>query len=419
MISRPLSHPLFRWAMLLLSISALTVCLWLLSRKLSGEISSIVGCGGEGGCSQVMGGRWSEWFGVPVTLLASLVYAGVLILALPPVHRRLGRVGDWGLVAAAFVLGGAAVYFLTLLYGVEHQHCPWCLGLHVTGIMVAALILGDAIGKLPKAGIGTAALTGLLALAGLGAGQVWGPKPQTFLLTDGASPGTVAPVPAPAGQAGREVGFMNGLLKYHTSQVPILGSPAAKIVLVEFFDYTCGSCRTLAGDLKELKKKWPDTFGVIVLPSPLNRACNPNLKPAVHDHPGACELARLALALWRAKPDAFPEFHEYLFSLPLPATPERIAEARRKAGSLAGEAVITTALQDPWIAQRLAENFETFGQLTSQSIIMPKLLFPTSGVMHGLARDAAGFLKVMEDQFKLNPGSPKGPALPPVPSPPP
>lgn len=419
MISRPLSHPLFRWAVLLLSLSALTVCLWLLSRKLSGEISSIVGCGGEGGCSQVMGGRWSEWFGIPVTLLASLVYAGVLILALPPVHRRLGSAGDWGLAVAAIVLGGAAVYFLTLLYGVEHQHCPWCLGLHVTGIMVATLILGDAIGKLPKAGLGTAALTGLLALAGLGAGQVLGPKPQTFLLTDGASPGTVAPVPATAGPAGREVGFMNGLLKYHTGQVPMLGSQAAKIVLVEFFDYTCGSCRTLAGDLKELKKKWPDTFGVIVLPSPLNRACNPNLKPAVHDHPGACELAKLALALWKAKPDAFPEFHDYLFSLPLPATPERIAEARRKAGSLAGEAMITSALEDPWIAQRLAENFETFGQLTSQSITMPKLLFPTSGVMHGLARDAAGFLKLMEDQFKLNPGSPKGPALPPVPAPPP
>ena len=94
MISRPLSHPLFRWAVLLLSISALTVCLWLLSRKLSGEITSIAGCGGEGGCWQVMGGRWSEWFRIPVTLLAALVHAAVLSLTLPPVQRRLGGAGD-------------------------------------------------------------------------------------------------------------------------------------------------------------------------------------------------------------------------------------------------------------------------------------------------------------------------------------
>ncbi len=405
MNSRLLSHPLLSGAVRLLSFSALTVCLWLFGRKLSGDITSIAGCGGEGGCSQVLGGRWSEWFQVPVTLLAGLVHAAVLSLTLPPVQRRLGLAGDRCLVAAAVMLGGAAIYFLTLLYGVEHQHCPWCLGLHLAGIMVAGLILTDAVRKLGWAGLGTPVLTGFLALVALAAGQIWGPKPSTYLLTGRAGPSAPALVVAAAG--GREVSFLDGQLKYDTASLPLLGSPAAKVVLVEFFDYTCGSCRELAGDLKELKKKWPETFAVIVLPAPLNRACNPALKPAVRDHPGACELARLALALWKVKPEVFPEFHDFLLALPLPMTIERLAEARYKAVTLTSEEAIGGALEDPWVGQRLKENVAAFAQLTAQSIAMPKLLLPPSGVMHGTARDTAEFVRVMETQFKLTVPAPE------------
>ena len=399
MNSRLLSHPLLRGAVRLLSFSALTVCLWLFGRKLSGDITSIAGCGGEGGCSQVLGGRWSEWFQVPVTLLAALVHATVLSLTLPPVQRWLGPAGDRCLPAAAVMLGGAAIYFLTLLYGVEHQHCPWCLGLHLTGITVAALILADAGRKLEWAGLGRPGLTGILALGVLAAGQIWGPKPKTYLLTGGTGP--AAPALVVTGAGGREVSFLDGRLKYDTATLPLIGSPAAKYVMVEFFDYTCSSCRDLAGDLKELKKKWPETFAVIVLPAPLNRACNPSLKPAVRDHPGACELARLALALWKAKPEAFPEFHDFLLALPLPMTIERLAEARYKAVTLTSEEAIAAALEDPWVGQRLKDNVAAFAQLTAQSIAMPKLLLPQSGVMHGTAHDTAEFVRVMETQFKL------------------
>lgn len=399
MNSRLLSHPLLCGAVRLLSFSALTVCLWLFGRKLSGDITSIAGCGGEGGCSQVLGGRWSEWFQVPVTLLAGLVHAAVLGLTLPPVQRRLGPVGDRDLIMAAVLLGGAAIYFLTLLYGVEHQHCPWCLGLHLAGITVAGLILVDAVRKLGWAGLGTPVLTGFLALVALAAGQIWGPKPQTYILTGRPGPSVPAPVVAPAG--GREVSFLDGQLKYDTASLPLIGSPAAKVVLVEFFDYTCGSCRELAGDLKELKRKWPETFAVIVLPAPLNRACNPSLKPTVRDHPGACELARLALALWKVKPEVFPEFHDFLLALPLPMTIERLAEARYKAVTLTSEEAIAGALEDPWVGQRLKENVAAFAQLTAQSIAMPKLLLPSSGVMHGTASDSAEFVRVMETQFQL------------------
>lgn len=401
MTSRLLDRPPYRWGLRLLSFSALAVCLWLLRRKLSGEISGLAGCGGEGGCSQVLGGRWSEWFHLPVTFLAALVHGAALGLTVPSWRRRLGRWGDVALATVGVLLAGAAIYFLTILYGVEHRHCPWCLGLHLVGLAAAGLIGRDAWGQAGPGGWKAAVLAGGLGLAALAAGQAWGPRPATYLLTGGAA-GSEPTAPLAAGP--QEWVFLDGKLKLDAAAVPRLGSPSARIMLVEFFDYTCSSCRNLAADFKELNAKWPGTFGVIPLPAPLNRACNPGLKPKVPDHPGACDLAKLALALWKAKPAAFAEFHDYLLALPLPANPERVADARRRAALLAGESALAAALHDPWVGQRLADNFVVFDQLTNQSIVMPKLLFPATGVMHGTAPSAAQFVKLMEDRFKLGAG---------------
>lgn len=406
MTSRLPARPLLHWAVRIISFSALTICLWLYGRKLSGDISSIAGCGGEGGCSNVMGGAWSEWFHIPVTLLAAGIHGSILLLTLPAVQRSLGRTGEQLLAAAGVILAGAAVYFLTILYGVEHKHCPWCLGLHLAGLTVAGMILLDAL-RMQRSGqrgvIEAALLTGFMALCLLAAGQVWGPKPQTFLITQGGiKPGGDTP-PAPvAGSPSRELSFFDGALKYDPASLPIVGNSSAKIVLVEYFDYTCGSCRDLNGDLQELKKKWPGMFAVIVLPAPLNRSCNPWLKQSVEDHPGACELAKLALAVWRAKPAAFAEFHDFLFSLPLPVTLEHIAEAKNRADKLAGAEAMATAMEDAWVSQRLQENFGTFAKLTSQSIAMPKLLLHSSIMMHGTARNTEEFIRAMEQQFGLS-----------------
>lgn len=397
MKARLLSKSWTCWSVRILGSAALVVCLWLLSRKWSGEITSLAGCGGEGGCSQVMGGRWSEWFHLPVTLLAASMYAGLLVLTLRPLRRWSGR--DAALTLTGVVLAGVAGYFLTVLYAVERRHCPWCLGLHLTGLTVAGLLLVDAVGTLGRAALVKPGLVGGGALLLLGVGQIWGPRPQTWLLTGGSAVVPEMPPAAPA--MPREVRFLDGQLVYHTDRVPMSGPPGARLILLEFFDYTCNSCRTLAGDLKALQKKWPGTFGVIALPSPLNRACNPDLKPQVPDHEGACELAKLSLAVWKAKPAAFTEYHDYLIALPLPANKERLAEARRKAAALAGGEAVVAALNDPAVAQQLSDNITAYRRLTTQSIVMPKLLLPSSGVMHGLAQDTATFIRVMETQLKL------------------
>ncbi|HEX2747183.1 MAG TPA: vitamin K epoxide reductase family protein [Verrucomicrobiales bacterium] len=402
--------------MRVLSLSALSVCLYLFRLKMTGGITSVAGCGGEGGCAEVMGGPWSEWFHIPVTLGAAGIHLGVLLLTLPSVQFALGRTGDQLLAAAGVILAAAAAYFLIILYFVQKGSCPWCLSLHITGFTVAVILLTDAVSKQRSGGRGimeAATLTGFMAMCVLSAGQVWGPKPETHLITS-QPPSNSPVVPASVATPGapRVVTFADASLnlKFDTATLPLLGPPEAPVVLVEFFDYTCPSCRDLAGDLKSLKNKWPDSVAVIVLPTPINRMCNPYVKAEVHDHPGACELANLSLTVWRAKPSAFPAFHDYLLSLPLPITQDKIDAARRKALEVAGEAPLNAAKEDPWIAQRLNDNFAVFRELTKETPItpgkvaikMPKLLLPPGSVMHGTARTTEIFVQTMEKQFNLN-----------------
>lgn len=417
------ARPLLLWTVRIISFAAMSVCFMLFVMKLNGSISSLRGCGAEGGCSNVMGGRWSEWFHMPVTVWAGMVYVAILLLTTRRIRQVLGRTGDQLLAAGGVVLAGAAIYFLSLMFfGTEGEgrgkvgFCPWCLGLHLAGLTVSAILLTAAVQQQREGERGileAAMLSGFAAIGILAAGQIWGPRPDTHLLTetelkkDVPGPAQPATMKSAANRPPRIVSFFGGDMKFDAASLPIIGNPDASFILVEFFDYTCRSCREMAGDLKALKQKWPGMFGVVVLPSPLNRNCNPFLRERVPDHPGACELARLSLAVWCKKPEAFAGYHDYLLSLPLPAGDAILATARKRADEIAGAAVIQAALDDPEITTRLNENFGSFARLTSESIVMPKLLVHGKLVLHGPVRDTQAFLSLMEQQFGLGkPGIP-------------
>src|SRR5436190_8532756 len=141
------ARPLLLWTVRLLSSLAMVVCFVIFIMKLNGSITSLRGCGGEGECSQVLGGRWSEWFRIPVTAWAGLVYLGIIVLTLEPVREMFGRKGDQLLAAAGVVLAGAAVYFISLMLFAKEDGglCPWCLGRHVAGLTVAVILLTAAV----------------------------------------------------------------------------------------------------------------------------------------------------------------------------------------------------------------------------------------------------------------------------------
>lgn len=81
----------------------------------------------------------------------------------------------------------------------------------------------------------------------------------------------------------------------------VVGNPAGKLTLIEFFDYNCGYCRKTLGDIARLMKEYPD------------------LKVILKDYPilsdKSIEAAAVALALRNQFDGAkFWEFHQRLLS---------------------------------------------------------------------------------------------------------
>ncbi|MDB4624097.1 vitamin K epoxide reductase family protein [Akkermansiaceae bacterium] len=357
---------------------------YLLIMKLTGEISSIVGCGGEGGCANVLGSKWSAWVHIPVSLLAALFYAAVIALSFQR-SRSL-------LISSALVLIGAALWFMGIMTYKIESFCPWCLATHITGILTAISIFVTTrrTGPVSWTACSIFAIAPLSVLIG---GQIWGPEPDTHAISEYAAKTKNKPIHQRG--SGRQLTYGGKI--FNMAQLPFIGPADAKHVFVKYFDYTCGSCRNMEEDLDKLMEKHPGKFAVVLLPTPLNRKCNSTLKPKIKDHPWACELAKLGLAAWRAQPESFPEVHKRLFSRPILT----VEEARREISRIIPKEKLSQSLKDPWINDLIKANTEDSQTLSAQSVVMPKLLIVDTKVFQGVAKSSDIFVSKIEKLFGL------------------
>jgi len=390
------------WLVRVLAFLAMASSFWLTLQKWLGPRISLAGCGGSEGCTTLLDSRWSNWFSIPVTLLAGTIWLAVLLLTLPSAGRWLGRTADQLMAAGAMLLVAGAVWFGLLMAVVVKVWCPWCAALHLAALVVGGLLLHSTWRASRQGEVGlfsAAAQAGVAGLALLVLGQIFGKVPDTHLMT-GASP---PPPPPSAWPTAGTVSFLNGTMVFARQDLPALGAADAKHVLASFSDYTCPSCRAQYIDLKTLLREAPETYTLIVLHTPLDRSCNPHLPANVRDHLGACTLARLSLALWKAAPQHFPAFHDYLMtaSLPLDAS-----TARAEAARLAPAAMLNG--DDPWVASRLAANMVAWHQLSSGNNKLPKLLLRDDIVLHGATSSTERFLEIIKETFTHSPD----PAIP-------
>ena len=108
------------------------------------SIALIAGCGGEGGCNNVLGGRWSAWFLIPVTFLAAALYACVFYAAWPTTAQRYPARSAFILRSASVLAAGAALWFFALLFRVEKSFCIYCTAMHACGIAILRLVRSSA-----------------------------------------------------------------------------------------------------------------------------------------------------------------------------------------------------------------------------------------------------------------------------------
>lgn len=370
----------------LLSLTGLIICGYLGSLKLAGKTTSLAGCGAGSGCGSVLGSEWSQFFGIPVSLLAFAIYLTLLAASFRPSRSLYG--------ALAICLTGAACWFVGILYLTIQAVCPWCLAMHTIGIVTSIVLIRSLRDVPPSKGpLRFAPLAALAALLTLSLGQLLGPKPDTHTSSDEV----LLDEGRQKQDGGRKISFTRGGKLYNAVTMPHLGPPGAKHVMVKYFDYTCSSCRKMHEQLHFVEEKYPGLFCVILLPLPLNKACNPFITNQSPKHEHACELARLSLAAWRANPEKWPEVHEQLISV-TDLSPE-VAEAA--VGQIVGHDQMELAEQDPWVKETLKSSIKDFGQLKKVNATLPKLMCAGGKVLHGEPRSGEALLATLEQIYGI------------------
>jgi uncharacterized membrane protein/protein-disulfide isomerase len=162
---------------------ALVVSVYLAYTSLTS--STVAGCAGTlFDCGSVLNSKWSRWLGLPVSLLASATYVGLLgSLGLAQSGSSRRRDLMWMIVAiCSLSAGGAALWFIYLqLFVLEHL-CAYCLVAHGCGLILATTFLIVRPWDFSTLfRLGTVAMAGLCCLV---VGQSIGPAPATFKIEE-------------------------------------------------------------------------------------------------------------------------------------------------------------------------------------------------------------------------------------------
>ena len=154
-------------------------------------------------------------------------------------------------------------------------------------------------------------------------------------------------------------------------QWPLLGHADAQYVFVEMFDYTCPHCRNTHHAIKGAFENYGDKLAILALPVPLERACNDAASGG--GHAGACDLAKISIAVWRVSPEKFHEFHDWMFE-----TTRSPASARAQAEKLVGAEKFRKEYGSKIPSEYVKRHVDLYKKVGQGSV--PKLLFPKSTI---------------------------------------
>lgn len=345
------------------ALGGLALAVYLTAASLAGGVEP-AGCGAGSGCGEVLSSRWSRVAGVPVSLPA----VGVYVVMLAGLARAGWPVGRWLVVTAAAAVVAAAGWFVFVQWAWLGAWCVYCLTAH--GVGVGAAMLGLAVvwrrGGMRGGAAVSALAVGVAAVAGLAAMQ------------------------SLAGEPVHRIAMLD--VQWAPAEEPVVGPVDARRFVLVMVDYACPHCRHTHDVLLEARQAIDPAPTIVVLPVPLNPACNPHgpLYPGPR-FAESCELARLALAVHLADPAQFEAFDRWLFEPELPRTAEA---ARAKAAALVGEAVLTQALADPRVEERLARNTSAFGR--SEADRLPVTIVPGSEPVVGRIEQASTVIALFE-----------------------
>ena len=407
-IAPPLTPAWLLWvrALLLVAIAGASYLAWVALQH-----GPVAGCGPESGCDKVLHSRWAYWLNIPVSVPALLVYVALLGATILLQRRSApdDERGSWAaIIALSVIVAGAALWFVGLQVFVIKAFCKFCMTAHACGFAAALLCLkhiplaqdattpmwatGSGKRGVPRTGLASLATIGLLGVFVLAGGQMLVQKklnvvkdlrPRSTKVPQGTNylaiaAALAAQTPLPPSPGVRLIGprllslYSNAfMLKLDT--IPMIGTPDASNVIVSLYDYNCPHCRALHPVLVESQRFYSNRLGIVCLPMPLSTNCNPHLPERTHSGANACEFARISLAVWRAKPTSFRQFHDWMFAPPHPLPLEQVTNY---AAELVGRDKLQAALADPWVPETLAMSCQLHytNWVTAGSPAMPQLV---------------------------------------------
>jgi uncharacterized membrane protein len=346
-------------------------------------------------CQHVLTSRWSKWWGMPVALPAIPYYLGLLfaLTFVGPLTPAAVRRKAWALVwLATFAAACAAVWFIALQLLVLKKFCLFCLLIHCLNLLLVIVAI--------RANPFRRAATVLLAGAGIGlflfivAGQVFVQDRPTYEIAKPHHHGSaflLSDMSADEFSRSNSARWLcDQSIGIDLGQTPHLGDPDATGLVALMFDYTCPHCRKMRRQLGEVLRSRSAPFCVAVVVVPLNPECNKYLDsydPAAED---ACALARLSLAVWQQRPDAFAAYDAWLMD-GRHAPPVDVARARGAA--IIGRELLDGALADPALSAQLERHTALYENLHRG--LLPKLLLPDAHVV-GELRSTTEMMDVLK-----------------------
>ena len=359
----------------ILAAVALALSAYILWTSLS-QTAELAGCGEGSGCETVLQTKWSSWFGLPVSAAALLVYGSILVITF---FVSTDKTSAWLFLLFFSVLASSSgVWFMLLQTFLIKSYCIYCSIVHVCGILIAMFVLKaipvqeEQSGKKKKAepaGIPVrkffyAGLCGILAVGVLALGQTRSSDMNT------------AEIPKSSVNSSIEiktVRLLNGTVPVSVGEFPVLGASDPDHVVAHLFDYTCPACRKLHPALLQALEANPQGASLVMVPMPLDEVCNPGVQQTSYQHLNACAYARLGLAIWRAKPDAYPSYDHFMFQSEFPPSLE---SARAVADQLVGSQTIQNALVDSDLDRVLRTGIGIFYSPAMERKVLPILITP-------------------------------------------
>ncbi len=361
--------PLWRIALTALTLIALTLSASLAWHSLTA--APLPGCTAGQACDQILSTRWSTVARIlPVSGLAAGAYLAMLLASLflgpntPPPDRRLA----WSaLLILSTAAAAAALWFIALQHFVIHAFCPWCMATHLTALLLFPLTLWQSLQArdvdrplLPRR------LTTCLPLLGLALAAILATLQLTLtpapLYSTGQSQTATTPDP-------------------HT--LPLAGSPDAPYLVTLFFDYSCPHCQRLHNMLDDVLAAYHGKLAFALCPAPLNSHCNPYVAQDSPPFKDSCELTKIALAVWLAKPDTLPAFNHWMFAAEpnAPWRPRTPQAATAQAITLVGQSNFTAATQNPALDRLLRTSLTLYSQSLQEGNAVPKLVYQNRWVI--------------------------------------